>query len=56
MYYNKRVREGLTGTFCGCEKVKKMLCFSDLFIYKDISFTTVKEMRSSKLGMLKGYH
>ena len=37
-----KVPEGLTGAFCGCEKVKKMLWFCDLFIYKDSSFTAVK--------------
>ena len=37
-----KVPEGLTGAFCGCEKVKRMLWFSDLFIYKDSSFTVVK--------------
>ena len=37
-----KVPEGLTSAFCGCEKVKKMLWFCDLFIYKDSSFTAVK--------------
>ena len=49
-----KVPEGLTGAFCGCEKVKKMLWFCDLFIYKDSSLILqqLKEMQSSKLGML----